>query len=143
MTLEAHLPVRHHLDAAGTFGRAQFPGPFIPHPRFLGVGLDAANEALRQNVWIVCGPHGKCCRGIAGVGGPAEEQARSRDVAGQRSRGVGHLLKKNKIAVFDGHGRLAGSGKLKVEKDGKPVADLTAKNIILATGARARSLPGL
>jgi dihydrolipoyl dehydrogenase len=68
---------------------------------------------------------------------------RSRDVAGQLSRGVGHLLKKNKIAVFDGHGRLAGGGKVKVEKDGKPVADLAAKNIILATGARARSLPGL
>ena len=68
---------------------------------------------------------------------------RSRDVAGQLSRGVGHLLKKNKVTVFDGHGRLAGSGKLKVEKDGKPVADLTAKHIVLATGARARSLPGL
>jgi len=68
---------------------------------------------------------------------------RSRDVAGQLSRGVGHLLKKNKITVFDGHGRLVGGGKLKVEKDGKPVADLAAKNIILATGARARSLPGL
>ncbi|MGE0117397.1 MAG: dihydrolipoyl dehydrogenase [Dongiaceae bacterium] len=68
---------------------------------------------------------------------------RSRDVAKQLSSGVGHLMKKNKIAVFDGHGRLAGPGKLKVEKDGKPVADLTAKNIILATGARARSLPGL
>ncbi|MGH6929259.1 MAG: dihydrolipoyl dehydrogenase, partial [Dongiaceae bacterium] len=38
---------------------------------------------------------------------------------------------------------LNGAGKLKVEKDGKPVADLTAKHIILATGARARSLPGL
>ncbi len=68
---------------------------------------------------------------------------RSRDVAGQLSRGVGHLMKKNKVTVFDGHGRLAGAGKLKVEKDGKPVADLAAKNIILATGARARSLPGL
>src|SRR5215475_2240763 len=68
---------------------------------------------------------------------------RSRDVAGQLSRGVAHLLKKNKVTVFDGHGRLAGGGKLKVEKDGKPVADLTAKNIILATGARARALPGL
>jgi len=64
-------------------------------------------------------------------------------VAGQLSRGVGHLMKKNKVTVFDGHGRLAGAGKLKVEKDGKPVADLAAKNIILATGARARSLPGL
>jgi dihydrolipoamide dehydrogenase len=68
---------------------------------------------------------------------------RSRDVAGQLSRGVGHLMKKNKVTVFDGHGRLAGAGKLKVEKDGKPVADLAAKDIILATGARARSLPGL
>jgi len=68
---------------------------------------------------------------------------RSRDVAGQLSRGVGHLMKKKKITVFDGQGRLAGAGKLKVEKDGKPVADLIAKHIILATGARARTLPGL
>jgi dihydrolipoamide dehydrogenase len=68
---------------------------------------------------------------------------RSRDVAGKLSTGVGFLLKKNKVTVFDGHGSLAGTGKLKVAKDSKPVADLTAKNIILATGARARSLPGL
>src|ERR1700741_88903 len=68
---------------------------------------------------------------------------RSRDVAGQLSRGVGHLMKKNKVTVFDGHGRLVGARKLQVEKDGKPFADLAAKNITLATGARARSLPGL
>jgi dihydrolipoamide dehydrogenase len=68
---------------------------------------------------------------------------RSRDVAGQLNRGVGHLLKKNKVTVLDGHGALAGPGKLKVTKDGKPVADLAAKHIILATGARARTLPGL
>jgi dihydrolipoamide dehydrogenase len=68
---------------------------------------------------------------------------RSRKVANQLSNGVKHLLKKNKVEVFDGHGRLSGPGKLKVEKDGKPVADLTAKHIILATGARARALPGL
>jgi dihydrolipoamide dehydrogenase len=68
---------------------------------------------------------------------------RSRKIANQLSAGVKHLLKKNKVEVFDGHGRLNGAGKLKVEKDGKPVADLTAKHIILATGARARSLPGL
>jgi dihydrolipoamide dehydrogenase len=68
---------------------------------------------------------------------------RSRKVANQLSAGVKHLLKKNKVEVFDGHGRLNGPGKLKVEKDGKPVADLTAKHIILATGARARALPGL
>ncbi|HET6160856.1 MAG TPA: dihydrolipoyl dehydrogenase [Dongiaceae bacterium] len=68
---------------------------------------------------------------------------RSRKVANQLSNGVKHLLKKNKVEVFDGHGRLNGASKLKVEKDGKPVADLTAKHIILATGARARALPGL
>ena len=68
---------------------------------------------------------------------------RSRDVAGQLNRGVAHLLKKNKVTVFDGHGTLAGAGKLKVAKDGKQVADLAAKHIILATGARARTLPGL
>ncbi|MEC8200796.1 MAG: FAD-dependent oxidoreductase, partial [Pseudomonadota bacterium] len=72
---------------------------------------------------------------------------RSRKVAAQLSGGVGHLLKKNKVEVFDGWGKLAGgpkgSKKLVVEKDGKQIADLTATNIVIATGARARSLPGL
>src|SRR5262249_25088727 len=68
---------------------------------------------------------------------------RSRAVANQLSNGVKFLLKKNKVTVYDGHARLAGAGKLSVSKDGKPVADLTAKHIILATGARARALPGL
>jgi dihydrolipoamide dehydrogenase len=68
---------------------------------------------------------------------------RSRKVASQLSGGVKHLLKKNKVTVFDGQGKLAGAGKVKVEKDGKAVADLAAKNIILATGARARVFPGL
>ena len=68
---------------------------------------------------------------------------RSRKVAAQLAAGVKHLLKKNKVTVFDGSGRLAGRGKVSVTKDGKPVADLGAKHIILATGARARTLPGL
>src|SRR5690606_12190773 len=68
---------------------------------------------------------------------------RSRGVAGQLSKGVSGLMKKNKVTVFDGAGKLAGKGKLLVEKDGKKVAELTAKHIILATGARARTLPGL
>jgi dihydrolipoyl dehydrogenase len=69
--------------------------------------------------------------------------ARSRAVAKQLSNGVGFLLKKNKVVVFDGHGRLAGKSELAVAKDGKPVAELAAPHIILASGARARSLPGL
>ncbi len=68
---------------------------------------------------------------------------RSRKISAQLNGGVGHLLKKNKVTVFDGAAKLSGPGKVKVEKDGKPVADLSAKNIILATGARARTLPGL
>ncbi len=68
---------------------------------------------------------------------------RSRAVASQLNGGIKHLMKKNKITVFEGHGKLAGKGKLAVTKDDKPVADLTAKHIILATGARARDLPGM
>ena len=68
---------------------------------------------------------------------------RSRKVAGRLSGGVAHLLKKNKVTVIEGQARLAGKGKVKVEKDGKPAADLAARHIILATGARARELPGL
>ena len=69
--------------------------------------------------------------------------ARSRAVAKQLSSGVAHLLRKNKVTVFDGAGRLAGAGKLAVTKDDKPVATLTAPHIMLATGARARELPGI
>ena len=69
--------------------------------------------------------------------------ARSRGVAKRLSAGVAHLMKKNKITVIDGHGRLAGPGTLAVtHKDGK-TEELTAANIILATGARARTLPGM
>jgi dihydrolipoamide dehydrogenase len=68
---------------------------------------------------------------------------RSRKVANQLSAGVKGLLKKNKVTVFDGVGKLAGPGKVSVTKDGKPVADLASKHMILATGARARVLPGL
>ena len=72
---------------------------------------------------------------------------RSRAVSKQLNQGVGYLLKKNKVEVIDGWGKLAGGSagtrKLSVEKDGKKIADLEAKNIILATGARARDLPGL
>ena len=67
---------------------------------------------------------------------------RSRKVAGQLSGGIGHLMKKNKVTVFMGEARLAGQGKVSVKTD-KGEEALTAKNIVLATGARARELPGL
>ena len=67
---------------------------------------------------------------------------RSRKVAGQLSGGIGHLMKKNKVTVFMGTAKLAGKGKVSVKTD-KGSEDLTAKNIVVATGARARNLPGL
>ncbi len=67
---------------------------------------------------------------------------RSRGVAGQLSSGIGHLMKKNKITVVMGEAKLAGKGKLSVKTD-KGTEELTAKNIVMATGARARDLPGL
>jgi dihydrolipoamide dehydrogenase len=67
---------------------------------------------------------------------------RSRAVAKQLASGVGHLLKKNKVAVFEGYGRLAGKGTVSVEKAGN-TTHLQAPNIIIATGARARQLPGM
>src|SRR5277367_5462140 len=74
---------------------------------------------------------------------PNKVVERSRKVAKQLSDGVKFLLRKNKVTVIDGVGRLAGKGKIAVTRDGKPVADVVAKHIILATGARARALPGL
>ncbi|TNE25766.1 MAG: dihydrolipoyl dehydrogenase [Alphaproteobacteria bacterium] len=67
---------------------------------------------------------------------------RSRGVAAQLSAGIAHLMKKNKITVFNGHGKLAGNGKVTVETTDKKTETLNAKHIILATGARARALEG-
>ncbi len=63
---------------------------------------------------------------------------RSRGVAAQLSAGVKHLLKKNKVDVVMGEASIPAAGKVQVGKE-----TLTAKNIIIATGARARELPGL
>jgi dihydrolipoamide dehydrogenase len=68
---------------------------------------------------------------------------RSRAAADRLQRGVRHLLAKNGVAVVEGHGRLAGRGRLEVLKAGAPATELSAANVILATGARPRALPGL
>ncbi|WP_118856422.1 dihydrolipoyl dehydrogenase [Sphingomonas mesophila] len=81
--------------------------------------------------------------GLAATGVSADLAAvvaRSRGVAKQLNQGVTHLMKKNKIAVVMGEGKLTAPGKLVVTaKDSK--IDLAAKHIIVATGARARDLP--
>ena len=67
---------------------------------------------------------------------------RSRAVSKQLNSGVGHLLKKNKVTAIMGEATLAAKGKVSVKID-KGTEELTAKHIVLATGARARELPGL
>jgi dihydrolipoamide dehydrogenase len=73
--------------------------------------------------------------------GPAQE--RSRRVADQMSRGVSHLLKKNKVTHVQGYGRLAGKGQVEVEASDGSTSVYQAKHIILATGSRPRNLPFL
>jgi dihydrolipoamide dehydrogenase len=70
----------------------------------------------------------------------AKVTERSRKVAGQLNAGVKGLMKKNKITVVEGVGKLTAAGKLSVTT-GDTVRELEAKNIIIATGARARDLP--
>jgi dihydrolipoamide dehydrogenase len=67
---------------------------------------------------------------------------RSRGVAAKISKGVGFLFKKNKIRHVAGAAKLLGAGKVEISADGGTQV-ITAKDIIVATGARARSLPGL
>src|SRR5690606_23959703 len=67
---------------------------------------------------------------------------RSRGVAKQLAGGVGHLLKRNKVTVIMGEARLTAPGKLVVKTD-KGEQAVEGKAIVIATGARARELPGL
>ena len=68
--------------------------------------------------------------------------SRSRGVAKQMEGGVKHLLKKNKVDVVMGTAKVTGKGKVSVKTD-KGTEELSAKHVVLATGARARELPGL
>jgi dihydrolipoamide dehydrogenase len=67
---------------------------------------------------------------------------RSRGVSKQLNQGIGHLMKKNKVTVFMGTATIPSKGKVTVTSD-KGTEEIIAKNIVLATGARARELPGL
>ncbi len=69
---------------------------------------------------------------------------RSRDVSAQLTKGISMLMKKHKITVFTAHGKLAGNNAVALyDKQGKKNNKLYADHIIIATGARARILPGL
>jgi len=84
--------------------------------------------------------------GITVNGAQADLKAmvkRSRDVADGMSKGIQFLFKKNKIDRIQGHGSLAGSGKVSVKNAEGKSTEYSAKHIILALGARSRELPNL
>lgn len=68
---------------------------------------------------------------------------RSRDVAGRLNKGIGFLMKKNGVSVFEGSASLNAPGSLEVLDDKGAVAKLTASNIIFATGASPKAIPGM
>ena len=67
---------------------------------------------------------------------------RSRNIAADMSRGVNFLMKKNKIDIIEGHGKILAGKKITVT-NGKKTEEYQAKNIIIATGARSRELPSI
>jgi dihydrolipoamide dehydrogenase len=68
---------------------------------------------------------------------------RSRDVSARLMQGIGYLMKKNGVTVIEGSGRLIGPGTIAVETGDGASQSVSARQIVLATGARARSLPGI
>ncbi|MFQ5798516.1 MAG: dihydrolipoyl dehydrogenase, partial [Bacteroidota bacterium] len=68
---------------------------------------------------------------------------RSRDVANRLSKGVEYLFRKNKVEHISGSGKLAGKSVVEVSRDGKSIDEISGKHIIIATGARPRSIPGI
>jgi len=84
--------------------------------------------------------------GINVQGGEVNFEAmvkRSRGVADGMSKGVQFLMKKNKIDVVNGFGKLKGNGVVEVTGNDGAVQQLTGKNIIIATGGRSRELPNI
>ena len=72
---------------------------------------------------------------------------RSRNVSKKLTSGIQGLMKKNKVEVINGYGKLNGLGKISVretsDRDSKKIADITSRHIIFATGARAKTFPSL
>lgn len=72
---------------------------------------------------------------------------RSRDIADKSEKGVQYLMKKNKISYIPGYAKITkgtdGTNNITVEKDGKVIEEIKSKHTIFATGAKARSFPGM
>ncbi len=68
---------------------------------------------------------------------------RSRGIADRISKGVEFLMKKNKITYFAGSATIRNKGKIEIATEGRPGATISGRHVIVATGARARSVPGV
>jgi dihydrolipoamide dehydrogenase len=99
------------------------------------------SSALFVNEMKSAGGHGVSMEGVQVALGPAQE--RSRKVADQLNKGVGHLFKKNDVAHIQGFGRLVGKGRVEVEDADGEKTVYEAPHVILATGSRPRDLPML
>ena len=97
------------------------------------------SSALFVNDLQAAESHGVKLKGVSVAMGPAQE--RSRRVADQMSKGVAHLLKKNKVTQIFGYGRLTGNGGIEVTAADGSKSTVQARNIIVATGSRPRDLP--
>ncbi len=64
------------------------------------------------------------------------------DIVAKNSSGVSYLMKKNKVAVFNGFGKITGKGKVEVALEGGKKETIETKNIIIATGSVVRPIPG-
>lgn len=96
------------------------------------------SSAFLVSEMAVAEKHGIIAKDITFDLGPA--QARSRQVAAQMAKGIGHLFEKNEVTHLTGFGRLKGKGKVEVEApDGSKVVH-EAKSVILATGSRPRDM---
>jgi dihydrolipoamide dehydrogenase len=85
--------------------------------------------------------HGIIAKDVTFDIGPAQE--RSRGVADQMRKGVGHLFKKNKVTHIEGFGRLKGKGKVEVQGSDGNKSTHEAAHVIIATGSTPRDLPTL
>ncbi|MBA2647634.1 MAG: FAD-dependent oxidoreductase, partial [Pyrinomonadaceae bacterium] len=72
----------------------------------------------------------------------ADVQKRKDKVVMKNSKGVEFLMKKNKVTVFNGYGKLQLPGKIEVTMDGGKTETIETKNIIIATGSVVRPIPG-
>ncbi|MBM4169880.1 MAG: dihydrolipoyl dehydrogenase [Ignavibacteria bacterium] len=68
---------------------------------------------------------------------------RSRDISERISKGVEYLMKKNKIDVVNGTGKLTGKSTIEVSRDGKVTHTISSKYVVIATGGRPRTIPGI